>query len=123
MRTLLALLCLFSCAAHAGSSSWETTDTLMLSGVAAVVVLDWGQTRNLTHQPREKEYFEKTNFTLPAHPTTAQVDRSFALGLAATAGLAYVLPQDYRRWFLGVALVVETTTVVHNHQIGLHLQF
>jgi hypothetical protein len=138
---ILTTCFLIALSGEAVAQEWGKTDTAMLAGALTVSVLDWGQTRDLARRqdhacltgttPTETKttcysspvYSEGTNFLLPKHPTTAQVDKSFALGMAATAGLAYVLPQTYRRWFLGGVIVLEAATVVHNHRIGLKVDF
>lgn len=144
MRAIVVLLFVLL-AGEARAGDWGNTDTAMLAGVLTLSVIDWGQTRDLarrqqrscftasiegqpgststacTSSPVYKE--DGMNPFLPAHPTTAQVDKSFALGMLATAGIAYVLPQTYRRWFLGGVIVIEAGTVIHNHQIGLRVDF
>lgn len=113
----------------------------MLTGALTLATIDWGQTRDLVRRQSKAcftvstqtktetacffspAYREASNPFLPAHPTSAQVDKSFAIGMALTAGMAYVLPQTYRRWFLGGVIIIEAGTVIHNHHIGLNVDF
>lgn len=140
MRTVLAAF-LIAMSAQAGAQDWTGADYSLIAGALALAAIDWGQTRDLATRQQQScfrvdtptssstgcfstpLFREASNPFLPAHPTTAQVDKSFAIGMAVTAGLAYVLPQSYRRWFLGGVIVLETGTVIHNHQIGLRVQF
>jgi len=139
MKTLAACF-LIALSGQVCAQDWGKTDTAMLAGALTLATIDWGQTRDLVRQQRQggciqaagqpaqpcpssPMYDERANFFLPAHPTTAQVDKSFAIGMAFTAGMAYVLPQTYRRWFLGGVIVLEAGTVIHNHSIGLRVDF
>lgn len=103
-------------------AQWERTDTAMLAGAMTLIVVDWGQARDMVKRQASEGYHEN-NPLLPEHPTTADINHAAIIGLAGTAGLAYVLPQQYRRWFLGGVIVIETAVVAKNHQIGLRVSF
>jgi len=120
VRYAAALFIFFSGAAAA--QEWTRTDILMLTGAMGLSLVDWGQTRDMVKRPASEGYHEN-NPLLPTHPTAADVNRAALIGLAGTAGLAYVLPQTYRRWFLGAVIVIETGVVARNHQIGLRVSF
>ncbi len=119
MRTAAAVL-LLALAGPAHAGDWESADSILLGASIGLKVVDWGQTRNIAQRPRE---FRETNRFLGEHPSTAEVDRYFALSIAGTAGLAYVLPQQYRRFFLGVEIISSGHAVFRNHQIGLRVSF
>ena len=57
------------------------------------------------------------------HPSTAKVDQYFALASLLVAGVTYVLPRRERRLFLSGVLVVETSAVVSNYQVGVKVDF
>ena len=110
---------------------------MLLGTAATLLVIDWGQTLSITHETettaslngqtpvvvsRQRPYHEK-NPILGSDPSKNEIDRYFAVALLGTAGLAYVLPPTYRRYFLGGVIVVETLVVLRNHRIGMRVQF
>lgn len=128
------------------AEDWATKDTALLGGALGLMVVDWAQTRDLARQTQWNKpecadagfrsapaavnaqcatvpVYREINPLLPSHPTTAQVDRYFALAMLGTAGLSYALPTRYRTYFLGTVLFLETVVVLHNHQIGLRVSF
>lgn len=136
----IAFLCLF--VASAAHAQWEKKDTALLGGALGLLVIDWGQTRDLakSHEyvtpackdPSTRRFVEpceqaplyrEFNPFLPAYPSTADVDRYFAIAVLGTAGLAYVLPTSYRRPFLGTVIVLESLVILHNHSIGLRFSY
>lgn len=123
------------------AQDWGKTDTALLTGALTLWVVDWGQTRDIatrtdTHtvnvvsngQPvgtftqSTKSFHEKNSF-LGENPSRKEVDRYFLAMIAGTAGLAYVLPQQPRRWFLGGVVVLESIAVYENHRIGVRISF
>lgn len=97
----------------------------MLSAALAVTAVDWMQTRKLTNPengPEGKNYFER-NPALNKYPSNGEINRHFLLQMAGTTALAFVLPQTYRRVFLGATLVWEIGLVANNHRIGLRASF
>jgi hypothetical protein len=130
---LLAVTVLVLVSCNAQAQEWTRTDTAMLTGALGLLAVDWGQTRDLVRQqePRifmagsgspPREVHEKNPF-LGETPSKREVDRYFLLAMAGTAGLSYVLPPTYRRWFLGGVIVVETAVVLRNHELGLRVRF
>lgn len=117
----------------------------MLGGAIGLLAIDWAQTHNLVQRQRYTEQecndpgfratpyapyvcqsepvYNELNPFLPNHPSTGDVDKYFALAIVGTAGLSYVLPQKYRRYFLGGVIVLESIVVLHNHSIGLKVSF
>lgn len=138
MRALAALLIALPISASA--QEWGKVDYALLAGALGVYVVDWGQTRDLAKrvqtstvcvttsqetmcQSFSTPVYSESGPLLPKHPTTQQVDRHFALAMAGTAGLAYLLPQQPRRLFLGATIVWEAYWINHNRSIGLHVSF
>lgn len=130
----------------ARADEWKPIDKTMFSSALALLFIDWGQTRDATQESgsssvtvmsqvndgpivqsgvidtRHRPYYEKNPF-LGKSPSRSEVDRYFVLAMAGTAGLAYALPQNPRRWFLGGVIVIETVVVIDNHRIGLRVSF
>jgi hypothetical protein len=127
VRLFFALI-LVSCSAHA--EEWKAADYKLLGAATTLLVIDWGQTRNMTRSPLyitrcpdcQAPYYEH-NPILGKSPTIGEVDKYFALAILGTAGISYVLPSKYRRYFLGGVIVLETLIVAHNHHIGLRVDF
>jgi hypothetical protein len=118
VRWLCFLLLLFSATANA--EEWPTADKALLGAAVGLLVVDWGQTRHITREPNR--FYEK-NPLLGSHPSLGEVDRYFALAILGTAGVAYVLPHQYRQWFLAGVITLELATVASNHRLGLRVSF
>jgi hypothetical protein len=112
VRVIAALLIFLSAEAHA--------EDYLLGAAIGLLVIDWGQTRAIATEP---DRFRERNPILGEHPSRGEVDRYFALSVAATAGLSYVLPDPYRTWFLTGVVVLEASAVINNHQLGVKVSF
>jgi hypothetical protein len=144
----LAVIALLVLSSGAAAGDWETKDTALLGGAIGLLAIDWAQSRDLAQRnatyyltpacsdpatrgfalsgpcpPQSSHPYHETNPFLPSNPSTGDVDKYFALAIVGTAGLAYVLPTTYRRWFLGGVIVLESIVVMHNHSIGLRASF
>jgi hypothetical protein len=128
MRLVLFLLILASCSAHA--EEWKAADYKLLGAATALIVVDWGQTRNMTRSPLyisrcpdcQDPYYEH-NPILGKSPSIGEVDKYFALAILGTVGVSYALPAKWRRYFLGGVIVLESAVVMRNHHIGLRAEF
>jgi hypothetical protein len=107
-------------AAHAQSPAWTALDYSLAGGAAAMMALDWAQTRYTARHP---SHYSERNPMMGEHPSTAKVDQYFALASLLVAGVTYVLPRRERRLFLSGVLVVETSAVVSNYQVGVKVDF
>lgn len=150
MRYAVVLVVALSSGAVA--QDWRTTDTTLLASAIGLLVVDWGQTRDLATRvstvprctsstghcvegridadgriielpPRQRRVYAESNPFLGEHPTRSEVDRYFLLAIAGTTGLAYILPQKPRRWFLGGVIVLEAVVIYDNHSAGLRVSF
>jgi hypothetical protein len=133
-NAVLALI-LASCSAHA--EEWKAADYKLLAAATTLLVVDWGQTRDLTRTYTETSAslngqaplitrtrtHRETNPLLGDNPSIGDVDKYFAGALLLTAGLSYALPAKYRRYFLGGVIVLESVIVARNHHIGLRVDF
>jgi hypothetical protein len=120
VRTAVLVLLVICSSAHA--DEWKTVDYTMLGAATALLVVDWGQTRDMTRQPAYREFHEY-NAILGKNPSVGDVDRYFGIAILSTVGLAYVLTPKWRRYFLGSVIAIEGFVVIHNHQIGLRAEF
>jgi hypothetical protein len=127
MRLVLFLLILASCSAHA--EEWKAADYKLLAAATTLLVVDWGQTRNMTRSPLyitrcncQDPYYEH-NPILGKSPSIGEVDKYFALSILGTVGVSYALPAKWRRYFLGGVIVLESAVVMRNHHIGLRVEY
>ena len=126
MRFIWVLI--FVSTAHA--EEWTKTDYALLGGAMTLLVVDWGQTRDLVRRPYcvrnipscQTNYYERNNL-IGEDPSIGNVDKYFTVAILGTIGLAYLLPQTYRRYFLGGVIVLEGFWVGRNHHIGLRAEF
>jgi hypothetical protein len=65
----------------------------------------------------------ETNPLLGTQPSNAEINRYFLFVVGGTVGLSYVLPNPYRRFFLGGMMLVETRMILRNDGIGLRMNF
>jgi hypothetical protein len=143
-RGYLMVLLLAGCAStDALADGWTTRDSVLLGSALTLLVVDWGQTRDLTNGDECTRWVDQQNQTsigarketyrcraskesnplLGDYPSREEVDRYFALALLGTATIAYVLPTDYRKYFLGAVIILETGVVIRNHRLGLRVDF
>jgi hypothetical protein len=114
------LLVAAASAAQAQSSAWTALDYSLAGGAATMMALDWAQTRYASRHPTR---YSERNPVMGEHPSTAKVDQYFAIASLLMAGVTYILPRSERRLFLSGVIVVETSAVVNNYQIGIKLDF
>lgn len=114
------LLIAAAAAAQAQAPAWTALDYSLAGGAAAMMALDWAQTRYAARHP---SHYSELNPIMGERPSTAKVDQYFALASLLMAGVTYVLPRRERRLFLSGVLVVETSAVVSNYRIGVKVDF
>lgn len=120
MKYLLVLLLVTSSFVARADEAWDTTDKALAGVALAATVIDWSQSRYIARNPA---LFEENNPLLGLHPSVGNVNAYFATSIVAGAALAYVLPKDYRKYFLGGVAVLEISAVSRNKHIGIRLQF
>lgn len=83
------------------------------AGYLALHVADWGQTRNIA---KNSGKWHETNPILGKHPSTADVDRYFALTGLGHVALSKMLEDSptLRAWFLGMTTAMEAGVVGRN---------
>jgi hypothetical protein len=122
------LFLLFVSVAHA--EEWPSTDKWMLGAAVTLMVIDWGQTRDMTrhpwyktHCPTCKDPYYEHNPLLGKTPSIGEVDKYFTAAILGTLGIAYVMPNKYRPYFLGGVVSLQSYWVYNNHRIGLRVDF
>lgn len=118
MKRLLAIivLALAPCLPVRAQEEWTGTQQALAATALVLVAADWAQTRYIARNP---DRFRELNPLLPEHPTVAQVNRHFALSIAAGAVLAHFLPSEWRTVFLGSVVVAEASIVGRNFKLGI----
>lgn len=119
MKYILTILMLFSGAAHADFDSWSTTDKSLFVAHTALVVADWGQTRDIVRRPHE--YYE-TNSILGQHPSMQKVDLFFAASLIGTYYLFDRYKEHRTEMLIGFS-IARAAAVKHNAELGLKVRF
>lgn len=98
-----------------------TTEQKVWAGVStALILMDWGQTRYISKNPHR---FHETNPLMGRHPTMGEVNRHFALSMAANLAVASLLPSKWRTpWLVGVS-GMQAHFVIHNKKMGIRMAF
>lgn len=118
MKCLFILFLLFT-SFEALADEWSAADKALLAGAIGTLSADWAQTRYIASHA---DYHEK-NKMLGQHPSMGRVNWYFAGSIAGTVGIAYALPSNYRKIFLGGIVLLETSVVLHNNSIGIGMKF
>jgi len=101
--------------------SWSATDVGLASGFLAILWVDAAQTRSIARNSWEG--FQEANPLIGPRPTVSQINTYTAAAAVGTLGIAAVLPQRARRWWLMTALAVEAYTVYHTTaRMGISLR-
>jgi len=120
MRAILLLTILFfPTTVWAFCDNWSTTDTVMESAFVSLTIVDWSQTKEFVAQGT----LEEQNPILGKHPSQARIDTYMILAIAAQAGVACWLPQEWREGFLAGSVVIEAWAVNNNLTLGVRGRF
>jgi hypothetical protein len=114
--TALAICC--SAVAHAGD--WSSADTRREAIWLTLHAIDWGQTRTAARHP---EKWDETNPLLGTHPSVGEVDRFETALTFVHVGIAYYLPQEWRKWFQRVTITTKAIAVGRNWHYGVAVDF
>ena len=134
---VVAILCVlavsFNCHAEEIKSykPWSTTEIVQEVVWQGLHVVDWGQTRDIAQRPNE--YYEK-NTWLREHPSVDEVNQYMIITALLHLGISWALPNnlefkvfDYsfnpRTIWQCITIVGTGSTVSHNHNIGLKINF
>jgi hypothetical protein len=116
---LHAILC-FLLADLAFSENWTREDTYYELTWTALLLVDYGQTRNIVQNPNE---YSERNHILSKHPAQAKVDLYMGSCAILHPIISYYLPPRYRKIWQQITVGVEVFAVVNNYSIGLGMKF
>lgn len=119
MKRLLSIIA-FMFAVPCQAQEWTPTDTAYEAAYLVLHTADWAQTRYIAAHP---EQFNEDNKILGNNPSDSEVNRYFILTGLLHAGIAYALPERWRRGFQIVTIGIEAGVVSNNYQIGVQLKF
>lgn len=109
---------------------WSITDTYRESAFVALSIIDWRQTMDIAKHPQtcganqkcDSELVE-TSEILGEHPSNAQINAYFSLGITAHVIVALLLPENFRAPWQAAGIVLEGYYVAHNFRVGLSASF
>ena len=100
---------------YATDVPFDTIDISLLGINTVALITDWRQTQEIVKQPYR--YHEK-NIILGPHPSMAEVNTYYVTSIGLTYLLANILPDPYRKIYLGGQAVVEISVVRGNVMVG-----
>jgi hypothetical protein len=118
MKVIAVLLFLLPSLCFAGD--WDRTDYVLLTAASVGTYIDWRQTQYIARHP---DQFRETNRALGDHPTVTQVNVYFARTSVLTGALAYFIPSEYRKMYLGLIAAVEIDATARNRRLGIKFSF
>jgi hypothetical protein len=85
----------------------------------ATLAVDYKQTLDIKNHPGMYE----RNPLLGDHPSDVRIRNYFALAAIGSVATIYLLPSEYRKYFIGGVLTVELIAIGNNKSIGLRTNF
>jgi len=119
-KILVVCSLLFSLSVSSENRPWTAEERAWGWAAGAMLVGDWLTTRNMTQRYNEG-YYER-NPVLGSHPTTAQVNRHFAIAVPVVFLVADNWQSQRKHWLMGVT-IIEAAMVANNLSIGLRIQY
>ena len=112
----IILLCLImsSLFAHMSEGDWQKEAIYQ-----ALLVADWGQTRYIASS---EDYYE-TNPLLGKTPSIAKVNKYFVSASLLHLGITYLLPDEYKGYWLKSTILIQAAYVTNNAYIGIGFKF
>lgn len=101
------------------TADWTQGDTARQLALTTLLILDWGQTRDIATNPR----FHELNPLLGRNPSTGRVDNYFAATTVGHYLVSRALPPEYRRVWQYLWIGSQTATVHWNYQMGVRVRF
>jgi hypothetical protein len=98
---------------------WTKKDTEYQLVFTTLLFVDHMQTREIV----KSDYYYEANPILGRYPTMEEVEVYHALCALGHAGIAYMLPEEYRRVWQCVWIGIETHSVYRNYQVGIRIEF
>jgi hypothetical protein len=112
---------------------WTREDTYRQAALTALLVVDWGQTKEAARKNEDQTYcgynggsctpsYREVGFAryfIGEHPSVRQVNNYFALSILGHAAISYVLQSEWRKGWQYVLIGIEIDVV----RIGLKMEF
>lgn len=99
---------------------WTTSDTKRQAVYLTLHTIDWAQTRYIAKNP---DKWRELNPLIGEHPSVGRVDGYFATGALLHTGIAYVLPEKWRKGFQYVTIGIEAGITARNYHLGIKTSF
>lgn len=116
IAALLAATCSMAHAEHDPLTPAQMAGTGV---IMATYLADYAQTRDIKNHPNLYE----TNIFMGKHPSDARVRNYFVTAALTTAAIVYILPSEYRKYFIGGVILVELNVINHNKRAGIRMRF
>ena len=99
-------------------------DTQRQVAVTALLVMDWGQTLDMTDQYGEYEgEYAESNPLLGRYPSRGRINTYFVSVIVGHYLIGRMMSANYRKGWQWGAIVLQGYTVSHNFRAGLHIDF
>ena len=97
---------------------WTAKDTYYEVAALTTIAMDYMQTRNMVKHGfnYDGKDYKEYNPIMGSRPSSQTVDLYFLSTAVVHAGVAYLLPSKYRRWFQVGTVVLELGVVAGNSQ-------
>ena|SRR5258708_664024 len=118
IKLIPLILLFYSLASNAGE--WDKIDYSLLGIAGTGIILDWGQTRYVVKHPQT---FHELNPGLGNPPSMGSVNKFFLGRLALHGTAAYILPDPFRKIWLGGEIMIRFNAVKNNRSIGVGFNF
>jgi hypothetical protein len=96
---------------------WSRTEIALAGAFVGALWVDAAQTRSLARAGWRD--FRESNPLLGSNPSVGQINSYTAVAAVSTLGIAAVLPQKARKFWLIGALGMETFVVTHTTRLGV----
>lgn len=120
MKKILIILFIVCLPSVARAGDWTGLNTGLEVAHAALLTIDWRQTR--WAQERPNEYYE-INPALSRHPSAGRIDTWFIAWEVLHPVISYVLPNPYRYAWQAGTLGLEIYCVNKNYNVGVKLKW
>jgi hypothetical protein len=120
MKTLIILLAAFIVVSCAGRKPLTKSQWVGEAAWQVIHVIDWGQTLSIADNP---DKYHEINPLIGKHPSRGRVNTYMLASAALHPLVTYVLPSEYRWYWLGGTLTLSTACVINNNSIGLKIGF
>lgn len=119
---------MLSCALLSGCASvtplmkdWHPANRALLDANNACVLVDYLQTESALDQPKK---FREANPLYGDHPSDEKLVAISAARLGLNYGAGFIFENEGERfaWYLGT-LIPCTAVILHNHHIGVRIEF